>query len=221
MDYNALQKIAKGVVSTSAACDGQLVTGKVTSANPLKIQLGKEAGGIVLDGDDIILTQAVVSKKLYIKKHNHTESEALIDYTATGNLGAPILFAPLGVDLYIPNPNYDPSQPRTDTDEAKGTGTNPMYILNPAVPTPTTLPLKHLHGINTSTLDAWVTEYGSKLPVDPSDYDQSGEQVVITINRSLEVGDHVIMSMVSHGQQFVVLSRYFEVDNPGKDDEGE
>ena len=61
MDYKAIQKIAKGVVSTSAACDGQLVTGKVISAKPLQIQLGEESGSIVLDGDDIILTQAVVS----------------------------------------------------------------------------------------------------------------------------------------------------------------
>ena len=188
MDYNALQKIAKGVVSTSAACDGQLVTGKVTSANPLKIQLGKEAGGIVLDGDDIILTQAVVSKKLYIKKHNHTESSELTDMSGTSPTG-PVVFAP------IPEPGETPE------------------------PGGETLPLNHSHTINTSTLDAWVTEYGTRLPVEPSDYDQSGEQTVITINRSLEVGDHVIMSMVSHGQQFVVLSRYFEVDNPGKDDD--
>lgn len=218
MDYSTIQSIANGVVEASAACDGQLFTGTVTSANPLKITLGEDAGGIELDGDDIILTQAVVSKKLYIKKHNHTESEALVDYTATGNLGAPVLFAPLGVDLYIPNPNYNPSQPRTDTDEAKGTGSNPMYILNPAVPTPTTLPLKHLHGINTNTLEAWVTEYGTKLPFNPSEHNPDGEQIVVTINRGLEKGDKVIMTRVSHGQQFIVLSRYFEVDKQGEDD---
>lgn len=218
MNYATIQKIAQGVVESSAACDGQLFTGTVSSDSPLKIKLGEESGSIEIDGDDIILTQSVVSKKIYIKKHNHTESEALVDYTATGNLGAPILFAPLGIDLYIPNPNFDPSQPRTDTDEAKGTGTNPMYILNPAVPIPTTLPMKHLHGIDTSTLDAWCTEYGHKLPVDPESYDQSGDQICITINRGLEKGDKVIMSRVSHGQQFVVLSRYFEVDKPGEDD---
>ncbi len=200
MDYNALQKIAKGVVSTSAACDGQLVTGKVTSANPLKIQLGKEAGGIVLDGDDIILTQAVVSKKLYIKKHDHKEDSMLGTLTITF---APVVPADAlviagGGSGMIVTPTLDP---------ATGNGRGGTIAFN------------HQHAIHTSTLEAVVTEYGSKLPVDPSDYNQSGEQVVITINRSLEVGDHVIMSMVSHGQQFVVLSRYFEVDNPGKDDD--
>lgn len=181
--------------------------GTVTSADPLKIRLNDST--IEISGNSILLTEPVVEKKVYIKAHNHTENESLVDYTATGNLGAPVLFAPLGVDLYIPNPNYDPSQPRTDTDEAKGTGTNPMYILNPAVPTPTTLPLKHLHGINTSTLDAWVTEFGEKLPVDPEQYEQSGDQVIITMNRALEKDDKVIMLRVSSGQRFIVLSRIF------------
>ena len=71
MDFTSLQQIAKGVVECSAACDGQLFTGKVTSASPLKIKLGDEAGGIELDGDDIILTANVVSKKIYIEKHSH------------------------------------------------------------------------------------------------------------------------------------------------------
>lgn len=181
--------------------------GTVTSADPLKIRLNDST--IEISGNSILLTEPVVEKKVYIKAHNHTENEALVDYTATGNLGAPVLFAPLGIDLYIPNPNYDPSQPRTDTDEAKGTGTNPMYILNPAVPTPTTLPLKHLHGINTSTLDAWVTEFGEKLPVDPEQYEQSGDQVIITMNRALGKDDKVIMLRVSSGQRFIVLSRIF------------
>lgn len=180
MDYKAIQKIAKGVVSTSAACDGQLVTGKVISAKPLQIQLGEESGSIVLDGDDIILTQAVVSKKLYIKKHTHDESEELVDVeSAAASSGGTVTFVPGGSGIT----------------------------------------LKHKHDIKTKTLNAWVTEYGSKLPVKPENYQGNEEQIVITINRSLEVGDRVIMSMVSHGQQFVVLSRYFEVDNPGKDDD--
>lgn len=186
MDYRAIQKIAKGVVSTSSACDGQLVTGKVISAKPLQIQLGEESGSIVLDGDDIILTQAVVSKKLYIKKHTHDESEELADVaSATAKTGGPVSFVSADIPPVI----------------SEG------------------ITLKHKHDIKTKTLNAWVTEYGSKLPVKPENYQGDEEQIVITINRSLEVGDRVIMSMVSHGQQFVVLSRYFEVDNPGKDDD--
>lgn len=193
MDFSVIQMIAKGVVENSAACDGQLFTGKVTSANPLKIKLGTEAGSIELDGDDIILTEAVVSKKLYIKKHKHEENEQLTDITAQvtsgAGIGGTVGFIPAGA----------PSDPP---------------------PTPgTTLTLKHKHTISTSTLDAWVTEYGNRLPRNPEDYNEAGEQVCITINRSLEEGDSVIMTRVSHGQQFVVLSRYFEVDKPGEDDD--
>lgn len=174
-----------GVVETSAACDGQLFTGTVTSKSPLKIKLSEETDGIELEGDDLILTQAVVSKKLYIKKHYHTESEELVDIaSATTDKGDTVQFVP-----------------------------------NDIPPTPTDgITLKHSHTIDTSTLDAYVTEYGVKLPVDPSEYKQSGEQVVITINRDLEEGDKVIMTRVSHGQQFIVLSRYFEVDAKGDAD---
>lgn len=182
MDYSTIQSIANGVVEASAACDGQLFTGTVTSANPLKITLGEDAGGIELDGDDIILTQAVVSKKLYIKKHDHTESSELTDMSGTSPAG-PVVFAP------IPEPGETPE------------------------PGGETLPLNHSHTINTITLDAWVTEYGTKLPREKDD-----EQTVVTINRGLEKGDKVIMTRVSHGQQFIVLSRYFEVDKQGEDD---
>lgn len=200
-----IQSIAVNAVNSTKPME--YCFGTVTNADPLSIRLNDTT--LEISGNSILLTEPVVEKKITIKAHNHTEGESLVDYTATGNLGAPILFAPLGVDLYITNPNYDPSQPRTDTDEAKGTGSNPMYILNPAVPTPTTLPLKHTHGINTSTLDAWVTEFGEKLPVDPENYQQSGSEVVITMNRGLEKDDKVIMLRVSAGQRFIVLSRIF------------
>lgn len=217
MDFVTLQKIMRGVIESSSACDGQLFTGKVISDNPLQIKLGEEADGIVLDGDDIILTESVVSKKLYIKKHTHGMDDALVDYQATGNLGAPIIFAPLGVEIWVPSGN---EPPYTDDDpNPKGSGTNPQWMINPAIPNPQTLPLKHSHAIHTSTLDAWVTEYGTRLPRDPNDYDAGGEQICITINRSLAKDDSVIMTRVSHGQQFIVLSRYFEVDSPGEDDE--
>lgn len=199
MDYSTIQSIANGVVEASAACDGQLFTGTVTSANPLKITLGEDAGGIELDGDDIILTQAVVSKKLYIKKHDHTDENALTDTSAMDGMGLPVNFIPAGV-----NPSDFPINPDTGLPDIPGMGT--------------TLSLQHKHVINTSTLDAWVTEYGTRLPVDPSEHNPDGEQIVVTINRGLEKGDKVIMTRVSHGQQFIVLSRYFEVDKQGEDD---
>lgn len=204
-----IQQIAVNAVQSTNPMEYRI--GTVTSADPLKIRLNDST--LEISGSSILLTEPVVEKKITIKKHDHTEDTALVDYTATGNMGAPILFAPLGVDLYILNPNFDPSQPRTDTDDAKGTGTNPKYILNPAIPSPTTLPMKHSHGIHTSTLDAWVDEFGVRLPVDPESYNQSGDQVVVTINRALEKDDKVLMLKVSGGQQFIVLSRIFRRDD--------
>lgn len=201
MDFTAIQKIAKGVVECSSACDGQLFTGKVTSAKPLKIKLGEEAGGIELDGDDIILTANVVSKKLYIKKHKHEESEELTDTQGVTAAGT-VTFIAAGVEI--------PTDPNTGLPDMDA-------IAEQGLGGPT-LTLHHKHTIATSTLDVRITEYGHELPRDPSTYKEDGEQVVITINRSLEVGDSVIMTRVSHGQQFVVLSRYFEVDKQGEDD---
>lgn len=178
MDLSLIQQIAQGVVDASAACDGQLYTGIVTSEKPLKIQLSEEAGSVELDGDDIILTESVVSKKLYIKKHTHGENEQLTDTTATVTSGT-------------------------------GAGGTVGFI-----PAGETLPLKHKHENETTVVDAWVTEYGHKLGTKKDD-----EQICITINRSLQKGDSVIMSRVSHGQQFVVLSRYFPVDNQGDEDD--
>lgn len=190
ISIDSIQQIAKGVVETSSACDGQLYTGTVTSSNPLKIKLGIDVGDIELEGDDIILTQSVVSKKLYIKKHTHGENEQLTDVTATVTsgvgAGGTVGFIPAGA----------PSDPPPDPG--------------------TTLSLKHKHEIEDTILDAWVTEYGHKLNPTKDD-----EQICITINRSLQKGDSVIMSRVSHGQQFIVLSRYFPVDKAGDDDEGD
>lgn len=199
MDFRSVQQIAQNVIECSAACDGQLFTGKVTSANPLKIKISDDADGIELEGDDIILTANVVSKKLYIKKHDHTDENALTDTSAMDGMGLPVNFIPAGV-----NPSDFPINPDTGLPDIPGMGT--------------TLSLQHKHVINTNTLEAWVTEYGTKLPFDPIEHNPDGEQIVITINRSLEVGDSVIMTRVSHGQQFVVLSRYFEVDKQGEDD---
>ena len=86
MDYTIIQKIAKGVLNSSACCDGQLFTGTVSNSNPLQIQLGEDSGDIVLDGDDIILTQSVVSKKVYIKKHTHKIGSDVANHTHNATL---------------------------------------------------------------------------------------------------------------------------------------
>lgn len=192
MDYGTIQKLISGVINSSAACDGQLFTGTVTKDNPLAISLGNDAGGITLDGDDIILTQSVVSKKIYIKKHTHTVGSDIGTH----------------VHQIVKQPVVPP-EPAPPVPIGTVTGTT----ITPAPP------LTNMSEVDTMTLEAWCTEYGHKLPVDPDIHNPMGEQICITINRGLEVGDKVIMSRVSDGQQFVVLSRYFEVDNPGKDDD--
>lgn len=181
MDYETIQRIAAGVVETSAACDGQLYTGKVTSANPLKIALSEEAGAIELDGDDIILTSAVMSKKIYIKKHTHPVGSAITNHTHALQGSCTQAGEVTGVALA--------------SDAFKTTPPETVDVDN-------------------TVLDGYCTEYGHKLPVESDD-----DKIVITINRSLEKGDAVIMTRVSHGQQFIVLSRYFEVDKAGEDDD--
>ena len=188
MDYATIQKIAEGVVESSAACDGQLFTGTVSSDNPLKIKLGEESGSIEIDGDDIILTQSVVSKKIYIKKHTHKIGDTVATHTHPATLGLSGTAGEFPLSGVAQGDTSAPSQLTSET-----------LIVD-------------------RTLDAWCTEYGHKLPVNPSTYNPDGDQICITINRGLEKGDKVIMSRVSHGQQFVVLSRYFEVDKPGEDD---
>jgi hypothetical protein len=182
MDYRIIQQIAAGVVETSAACDGQLYTGNVTSANPLKIALSEEAGAIELDGDDIILTSAVVSKKIYIKKHTHPIGSAISGHTHEVSTSG-------GAGTASPSSSLTPIPPATSVD------------------------------VDDTILEAYCTEYGHKLPTEIKQKELKDDEIVITINRSLEKGDAVIMTRVSHGQQFIVLSRYFEVDKPGKDDE--
>jgi len=197
MDYKTIQRIARGVIECSSACDGQLYTGTVTNEEPLRITLGKDGGGIELDGDDLILTQSVVSKKLYIKKHTHGENSMLMDVQGVTVAGS-VTFVPSGTDI-----------------PTKEDGTPDMSKISGG----TTLFLNHEHSNATSTIEAWVTEYGHKLPVEPDTYNVDGEQVVVTINSGLHKDDKVIMTRVSSGQQFIVLSRYFEVDKRGSDDE--
>lgn len=122
--------------------------GDVTGVEPLKVKL---ENGLELSEDFLVVS--CFCKETVIKipqddkaKHAHNMDEALVDYQATGNLGAPIVFVPMGVEAYVDNPHFDENSPATD-DEIPGTGDNPAKIINPNVPNPTTLPLKHTHTI--------------------------------------------------------------------------
>lgn len=184
MDYRLIQRIAAGVVETSAACDGQFYTGIVTSEKPLKIALGEDADAIELDGDDIILTESVVSKKIYINKHTHSIGDTVKNHTHTVSGGCSIIVTP----------------PTSITGTITGTASKSTEL----DPNP---------NVDNTVLDGYCTEYGYKLPVE-----SDSDKIVITINRSLKKDDVVIMTRVSHGQQFIVLSRFFEVDKQGNDD---
>ena len=123
--------------------------GEVTSIDPLKVKL---ENGLELTEDFLVMS--CLCKETVIRipqddrnKHSHTMEKALVNYTATGNLGAPIVFVPMGMEAFVPNPNFDPEKEQTDKD-VPGSGSNPKQIINPAIPNPTTLQLEHAHTIN-------------------------------------------------------------------------
>lgn len=129
--------------------------GEVTAVNPLHVKVGSYE----IDEDFMVIDSSC--RKTVIKiptdsanQHTHGMDEALVDYTATGNSGAPIIFSPLGVEALVPSgnePDFNayPNTGYSDLEEGtKGTGANPYYKVNPDIPNPTTLPLKHSHGIH-------------------------------------------------------------------------
>lgn len=160
--------------------------GEVTAVNPLHVKVGSYS----IDEDFMVLDSSC--RKTVIKipidsgyEHSHGMDDSLVDYTATGNSGAPILFAPKGVELYVPSGN---EPPYTDDEEHKGQGDNPQYVLNPAIPDPTTLPLKHSHAIHKA------------LPQ-------------ILVHRGLKVGDKVDVLRV--GSVHIIRGRVGVLTNDG------
>lgn len=84
-----IQDIAvKAVKSTNPL---SFVYGTVTSASPLKIRIDQST--IQLEGDSLILTSAVIEKKMVIQKHKHTESEELVSVaSAAAATGGSVTF---------------------------------------------------------------------------------------------------------------------------------
>lgn len=150
MDFviRLLEEVKRMIRDAIRQNEPRVMFGEVTSDSPLKI---KVKDSYEIDEDFMVLDSRCVETWIKIPtdgnpKHAHTMEEALVDYQATGNMGAPIIFVPLGVEAYIDNPDFDPEKEQTDKD-IPGTGSNPKKKLNPAVPNPTTLPLKHTHTI--------------------------------------------------------------------------
>lgn len=129
--------------------------GEVVGVNPLKVKVGS----YTIDEDFMVVDSSCRKTVINIptdsaKEHTHGMDDALVDYTATGNMGAPIIFVPKGVDTFVPsgnNPDYStyPNTGYSDLEnDTKGTGANPYWKVNPNIPNPTTLQLKHSHGIH-------------------------------------------------------------------------
>ena len=129
--------------------------GEVTHVNPLNVKVGSYS----IDEDFMVIDSSCRKTVINIpidsaNEHIHGMDDALVDYQATGNMGAPIIFVPLGVEAFVPSentPDYN-AYPNTGfsdlEDGVKGTGSNPYWIVNPNIPNPTTLPLKHSHSIH-------------------------------------------------------------------------
>lgn len=147
---NIMQQVGKQKSNETT----DLLFGEVTSDDPLKIKIDDR-----FEVDETFLILSGFVKETIIKipfrdenQHNHAMDEMLVDYQAVGNLGAPIIFAPLGVDLTVTNPD-DPDGPE---------------IPNPILPTPNVLPLKHLHAIHNALPEILLwrgLEVGDKVRV--------------------------------------------------------
>lgn len=163
--------------------------GEVTHVNPLNVKVGSYS----IDEDFMVIDSSCRKTVINIPtnenyEHTHSMADALVNHTAIGNMGAPVVFVPQGIEPFVPNPNFDPSQERTDDDTNKGTGTNPYWIINPAIPNPTTLTLKHSHGIHNA------------LPK-------------ILVHRGLKVGDKV--NVLRIGSVHIIRGRVGMLTNDG------
>jgi hypothetical protein len=68
--------------------------------------------------------------------------------------------------------------------------------------------------VDDTVIDAYCQEFKMddehKLPAEPDD-----DKFVVTINKALEVGEKVVMLKVCSGQEFIVLSRMYDLGHEG------
>ena len=175
--------------------------GEVTHVNPLNIKVGSYS----IDEDFMVIDSSCRKTVINIPtdksfEHTHMMDNALVDHTAVGNMGAPIVFVPQGMEAFVPSgnsPDYNtyPETGYSDLEtDTKGTGANPYYMVNPAIPNPTTLSLKHAHAIHNA------------LPK-------------ILVHRGLKVGDKV--NVLRIGSVHIIRGRVGMLTNDGSlDDDG-
>ena len=155
--------------------------GTVTSINPLKVRLNEST--FELWGDTLMLTSAVVERKLTIKKHTHEIGDNVANHT----------------------------HPFSGSFEGTISGQPAAGAISGTVNKSTDTFFTSKAEIVDTVLDAFVNEHGDTdhhLPVDPDN-----DKIVVTINRGLQVDDKVIMLRVCGGQKFVILSRVFKRDD--------
>lgn len=142
--------------------------------------------GLVIPEKALILCEPVIEKKLTIKKHNHTIGSALVGHTH------PI--------------------PSLQVTGAVPIGTAPVTAGPGSTSASTDLNAKTT--VDDTVLDAYCQEFKMddehKLPAVPDD-----DKIVVTINKALEVGEKVVMLKVCSGQEFIVLSRMYDLGHEG------
>lgn len=68
--------------------------------------------------------------------------------------------------------------------------------------------------VDDTVIDAYCWEFkdDNKLPVEPK---EPTDEIIVTINKALEVGEKVVMLKVCSGQEFIVLSRMYDLGHEG------
>lgn len=134
-----LERIREMIQSLIKQSEPTFCYGLVTAVNPLKI---KVKDSYEIDEEFIILDSRCRHTVVKVpvdgaEKHIHTIDEKTLQFTAIGNLGAPIQFAPMSA--LKPNPSYNPDLPEDPV-------TNPKEIPDMSkVPNPTVLDCSHAH----------------------------------------------------------------------------
>ena len=175
----------------------QIALKAVRASNPMSFLYGKVTAvnplkilcgdnGLEISEDFLILCEPVIEKKLTIKKHNHTIGSALVGHTH------PI--------------------PSLQVTGAVPVGTAPVTAGPGSTSASTDLNAKTT--VDDTVLDAYCQEFKiddeHKLPAVPDD-----DKIVVTINKALEVGEKVVMLKVCSGQEFIVLSRMYDLGHEG------
>lgn len=154
-DEEILEAVIDIVRSELQKYEPLVCVGEVTAVNPLKVKVGSYE----IDEDFMVIDSSCRKTVINIptdaaNEHTHGMDNALVNYSATGNMGAPIIFVPQGFEAFVQSGNtadYDtyPNTGYSDLENGtKGTGSNPYWMINPNIPNPTTLPLQHSHGIH-------------------------------------------------------------------------